>query len=83
MLNEVDRNIIVACARKYDVSAMHLFGSSVHDPAPAHDMDDLLRDIAAESERVEARLSALEKTWRRRRRTLVELAAIATCLHNS
>lgn len=46
-------------------------------------MDDLLREIAAEKERVEATLSALEKTLRRKRRTFVELAAIATCLHNS
>ncbi len=46
-------------------------------------MDDLLREIAAERERVEATLSALEKTLRRKRRTFVELAAIATCLHNS
>jgi uncharacterized protein YutE (UPF0331/DUF86 family) len=46
-------------------------------------MDDLLREIAAERERVEATLEALEKTLRRKRRTFVELAAVATCLHNS
>lgn len=46
-------------------------------------MDDLLREIIAEKERVEATLEALEKTLRRKRRTFVELAAIATCLHNS
>jgi hypothetical protein len=46
-------------------------------------MDDLRREIAAERERVEATLDALEKTLRRKRRTFVELAAIATCLHNS
>lgn len=46
-------------------------------------MDNLVREIAAEKERIEATLSALEKTLRRKRRTFVELAAIATCLHNS
>ncbi|MCI0693718.1 hypothetical protein L0337_17135 [candidate division KSB1 bacterium] len=45
-------------------------------------MDDLLQDIAAEKERIEDTLSALDKVLRRKRRTFVELAAIATCLHN-
>jgi len=45
-------------------------------------MDDLLKEIAAEKERIEATLQALEKTLQRKRRTFVELAAIATCLHN-
>lgn len=45
-------------------------------------MDDLLKEIAAEQERIEATLQALEKTLQRKRRTFVELAAIATCLHN-
>lgn len=46
-------------------------------------MDDLLEDIAAETERLNATLKALERTLRRKRRTFVELAAIATCLHNA
>ncbi|MFQ5866121.1 MAG: hypothetical protein ACE5IW_12930 [bacterium] len=46
-------------------------------------MDDLLEDIAAEKERLNATLKALERTLRRKRRTFVELAAIATCLHNA
>ncbi|MDZ7291684.1 MAG: hypothetical protein ONB44_17595 [candidate division KSB1 bacterium] len=46
-------------------------------------MDELLQDIAAEKERIESTLQALEKVLRRKRRTFVELAAIATCLHNS
>jgi uncharacterized protein YutE (UPF0331/DUF86 family) len=45
-------------------------------------MDDLRQDIAAEKERVDNTLQALEKTLRRKRRTFIELAAIATCLHN-
>ncbi len=46
-------------------------------------MDDLLGDIAAEKERINETLKALEKTLARKRRTFVELAAIATCLHNA
>lgn len=46
-------------------------------------MDDLLQEISAEKERVESTLQALEKTLHRKRRTFVELAAIATCLHNA
>jgi uncharacterized protein YutE (UPF0331/DUF86 family) len=45
-------------------------------------MDELLQNIAAEKEKIEATLKALQKTLRRKRRTFVELAAIATCLHN-
>lgn len=39
VLNESDRNAILACARKYDVSTIYLFGSSLHDPAKARDID--------------------------------------------
>lgn len=46
-------------------------------------MDEILQDIAAEKERINDTLKALEKTLGRKRRTFVELAAIATCLHNS
>jgi uncharacterized protein YutE (UPF0331/DUF86 family) len=46
-------------------------------------MDELLQDIAVEKERIEDTLNALRKTLRRKRRTFVELAAIATCLHNA
>jgi len=45
-------------------------------------MDELLQDIAAEKERIVDTLKALEKVLRRKRRTFIELAAIATCLHN-
>lgn len=46
-------------------------------------MDDLLQDVAAEKERINATLKALEDTLSRKTRTFVELAAIATCLHNA
>jgi uncharacterized protein YutE (UPF0331/DUF86 family) len=46
-------------------------------------MGELLQDFAAEKERIEDTLAALAKTLRRKRRGFVELAAIATCLHNS
>jgi len=46
-------------------------------------MDNLLQDIAAEKERIESTLKALEETLRRKKRGFIELAAIATCLHNA
>jgi len=45
-------------------------------------MDELFEDIEAEKERISDTLAALQKTLRRKRRTFVELSAIATCLHN-
>jgi uncharacterized protein YutE (UPF0331/DUF86 family) len=45
-------------------------------------MAELLQDLAAEKERIEDTLVALAKALRRKRRGFVELAAIATCLHN-
>jgi uncharacterized protein YutE (UPF0331/DUF86 family) len=45
-------------------------------------MDELLEDIAAEKERIEETLTELEKVMRRKRKDFIELAAIATCLHN-
>lgn len=46
-------------------------------------MGELLQDFAVEKERIEETLAAMAKTLRRKRRGFVELAAIATCLHNS
>jgi hypothetical protein len=46
-------------------------------------MDELLEDIAAQKELIAETLKILEQTLRRKRRTFVELAAIATCLHNA
>lgn len=39
LLNEADKNFIVACARKYEVATVFLFGSSLHAPAQARDID--------------------------------------------
>jgi len=46
-------------------------------------MDDLLQDIAAEEEHIIGTLLALEQAQSRQERTVVELAAIATFLHNT
>lgn len=46
-------------------------------------MASLAQSFAAEKEKITATLTALEKTLRRKRRGFAELAAIATCLHNS
>ncbi len=45
-------------------------------------MDELLREIAAEKEQISQTLTALEEALNRQKRTIVELAAIATFLHN-
>lgn len=39
LLNEADRNFIIACARKYDVSTIYLFGPSLHGSEQARDID--------------------------------------------
>ncbi|MGH7450487.1 MAG: hypothetical protein ACRENG_04025 [bacterium] len=46
-------------------------------------MAEIQQEMAVEKERIEGTLEALQKTLRRKRRTFVELAAIATCLHNA
>jgi len=38
MLSELDKVIIIKCAEKYNVAAVYLFGSSLHD-SQAHDID--------------------------------------------
>ncbi len=45
-------------------------------------MDDLGRKISAEKENVEKALDNLDDTLRRKGKTIIELAAIATFLHN-
>lgn len=45
MINEADRNVIATCARKYGVSALYLFGSSLHDPTHARDIDLAVKGI--------------------------------------
>ncbi|MGH7450488.1 MAG: nucleotidyltransferase family protein [bacterium] len=39
MLSEPDKNIIIKCAQKYNVSAVYLFGSSLNVNAQARDID--------------------------------------------
>jgi len=39
MLSEIDKQIIVDTARKYNVPAIYLFGSSLNDETIAHDID--------------------------------------------
>jgi uncharacterized coiled-coil protein SlyX len=45
-------------------------------------MDELLEDIAAEKEYISQTLIALEEALARQEKTIVELAAVATFLHN-
>ncbi len=45
-------------------------------------MDELLREIAAEKEYIDQTFTALEEALNRQEKTIVELAAIATFLHN-
>lgn len=45
-------------------------------------MDELLREISAEKERISNTLNALRETLERKEKTIVELAAIATFLQN-
>lgn len=45
-------------------------------------MDELFREIEAEKELILTTLQALEKVMERKKRTIVELAAIATFIHN-
>lgn len=46
-------------------------------------MDNLEQEILAEKEHISDTLRALEKTMRRKRKTIVELAAIGTFLQNT
>ncbi|MCH8291295.1 hypothetical protein IH992_09370 [Candidatus Poribacteria bacterium] len=39
MLPETDLNIIISCAKKYNVSAVYLFGSSLNEGAQPRDLD--------------------------------------------
>ena len=39
MLSETDRDVIVSCAKTYDVSAIYLFGSSLDERAQPRDID--------------------------------------------
>ena len=46
-------------------------------------MDELLREIQAEKENISSTLKALKETMARKEKTIVELASIATFLHNA
>ena len=39
MITEKDKETIIQCARKYDVSSVYLFGSSTVEGAEANDID--------------------------------------------
>ncbi len=39
MLSEINKQVIVDTAQKYNVSAVYLFGSSLVDEVAAHDID--------------------------------------------
>ena len=45
MISERDREIIVQCARKYGVSSIHLFGSSLYEE-DANDIDIGVKGIS-------------------------------------
>ena len=46
-------------------------------------MDELLREVEAEKEHIQATLQALKEALERKEKTVVELAAIATFLQNA
>jgi predicted nucleotidyltransferase len=48
MLPESDLNIIISCAKKYDVSTVYLFGSSLDNPAQARDIDLGIKGIQSQ-----------------------------------
>lgn len=39
MITEEDKAVIMQCAKKYNVSSVVVFGSSLNDNAEAHDID--------------------------------------------
>lgn len=39
MLTETDKAVIIQCAKKYNVSSVVVFGSSLDDNTEAHDID--------------------------------------------
>jgi len=47
MLSDAERELIVACARKYDVTALYLFGSALESDQ-AQDIDLGVKGIAPE-----------------------------------
>jgi predicted nucleotidyltransferase len=48
MIAETDKAGILECAKKYDVSVVYLFGSSIEPEADAHDIDVAVKGLAPE-----------------------------------
>lgn len=133
MITEHEKEVILQCAKEYDISALILFGSSLEKGVEANDIDigvkgiqpqlffkfyadltkrlskpvhlvdlsskslfselveetgsreymvNLTRQIAAEKENVERTLVNLKEVMARKEKSIIELAAIATFLHN-
>ncbi len=45
MISEHEKNIVMGCARKYNVSSVILFGSSLEDDKQANDIDLAVKGI--------------------------------------
>ena len=48
MISEADKEVILKCARKYNVSAVVLFGSALNERDKADDFDIALKEIQPE-----------------------------------
>lgn len=48
MIAEADKDGILECAKKYNVSAVYVFGSSIEPEADAHDIDVAVKGLAPE-----------------------------------
>jgi len=49
MINETDKDVIIKCAKKYNVSSVILFGSSLGESEKANDFDIAVKGIQPES----------------------------------
>jgi predicted nucleotidyltransferase len=48
MITETDRELIVKCAKKYNVSCVILFGSALREDAEANDIDIAVKGVEPE-----------------------------------
>ncbi len=48
MITDQEKKIILHCAKKYDVSSVHLFGSSIETTSGANDIDIGVKGIKPE-----------------------------------